>query len=301
MFQKNIRSLVLALRQMAGTPLSTLATVLLLSLSFSFLVTLYSVSKNLQELSGGHFKPVPELVVFLKNSADEKSATDVYEAVKSVSGVKHATMLSAMDAQSEFQSVTGVALSFDSFQNTGFSWTILVEPHDSVKSKEAFRLLATELRNLPSVKAVEYDSNWASVLLAVDNLSKITFWSVASLAIILCVLLVFHSCRSIVFNQLEDIKVYNQLGASLTFIRKPLIYTSILQILVGTAISVAIVASILELLKTNITQLTLHYQLSIELNKHTWMAWLVIFIIAFLLSVVIVRVMVYQYLKLNKS
>ncbi len=300
MFQKNIRALALAFRQTVNTPLSTFATVLLLSLSFSFLVVLYSVSENLQKLSG-HFKPAPELVVFLKKSTNDESATYVYESAKSVPGVKQATMLSAMDAQIEFQSVTGITLSSNSFQNTGFSWTILVEPNDGIKSSDALRLLATELRNLPSVEAVEYDSNWAVVLLTINNLSKIIFWSVAGIAIILPVLLVFHSSRSIVFSQLEDIKVCNQLGASPAFIRKPLIYTSILQTLIGTAISVAIVAGILKLLKTNIAQLALHYQINIEFDWHIWMAWLVIFIIAFLLNVVIIRFTIYQHLKLNES
>jgi cell division transport system permease protein len=247
----------LALRQLAGAPFASLLNITVIGVAFSLPTGIYMLLGNLQVFSG-QMSEAPQLSLFLELDADK--------------------------ALKQLKQGSGLTDVVDSLTQNPLPDAFIINANST--EPEALEQLRGEIQKWPKAEHVQLDSAWTKRLDALLKLGQLAVLMLTALLSFALVVVTFNTIRLQILTKRDEIEVSKLIGATSNFIRRPFLYFGAIQGVAGGVIAWLIIAIVIHLINSELTDLVqlyaidLHlYHLSFEdsislLLFSSWLGWL---------------------------
>ena len=203
-----------------------------------------------------HFKEQIALTVYLKDTAKEVEIEQLKKSLAMADYTKSTTYVSKEEAAEVHSKEIGEDfmefLGYNPLQNS-----IDVYMNADFVSSEQVDKIAEDLTAKNFVDEVVYDKPLIALLN--DNVRKISFWVLIASAVFtfIAVLLINSSIRLAVYSKRFIIKTMQMVGATKGFIRRPFIWQSVKLGLIGAALAMIGMATVLYYLNNSFRELNI--------------------------------------------
>ncbi|HEX9628067.1 MAG TPA: permease-like cell division protein FtsX [Acidiferrobacterales bacterium] len=246
-FLRHLQTLFFSLGQMARAPLATLMTVAVIGITLALPTGLYLLLDNLQRLSGGWDAGV-QISLFLKQDIGDAEAGRIAERLRAREEIESVRYVSRQAALAEFKRLSGFGEALNLLDENPLPAVLLVRPKPAHGSPQAAAALARSLGETRGVDLAQLDLEWVKRLNAMLSLARRGVILLAGLLGLAVLLIVGNTIRLAVLNRRTEIEVVKLIGGTDRFIRRPFLYSGLLQGLAGALTAWLLVALSLALL-----------------------------------------------------
>jgi cell division transport system permease protein len=259
-----MRSLRIYLRQHAqalgGTlalliraPLATVMTIAVIGITLALPTGLYLAIDNLQRLSA-HWDTGGQISLFLKLDVSDAQADKLSERVRRMRGVARVDYRSRAQALAEFKQLSGFGDALNALERNPLPAVLIVHPASGT-TPEGLQTLLKELRALDHVDSAQLDLEWVKRLHAMLAIAERGVLVLAALLGIAVLLTIGNTIRLAVLNRRDEIEVTKLMGGTNPFIRRPFLYSGLIQGALGAATAGLILSLTLLFLAAPLTAL----------------------------------------------
>jgi len=231
-FLRHLQTLFFSLGQMARAPLATLMTVAVIGITLALPTGLYLLLDNLQRLSGGWDAGV-QISLFLKQDIGDAEAGRIAERLRAREEIESVRYVSRQAALAEFKRLSGFGEALNLLDENPLPAVLLVRPKPAHGSPQAAAALARSLGETRGVDLAQLDLEWVKRLNAMLSLARRGVILLAGLLGLAVLLIVGNTIRLAVLNRRTEIEVVKLIGGTDRFIRRPFLYSGLLQGLAG--------------------------------------------------------------------
>lgn len=257
-----------ALVRLAGQPLSTALTVLVIAITLALPAGLHLGVKNAARLSGG-WESAVDFSVYLRQGLEEEQARRLAGIIESRADVEQVRFISATEALSEFKANSGFGDALDTLEENPLPHTLVVRP--AVAGNDALiGLLREDLANLPETDLVQLDTSWVQRFNAGLDLARRVILITAALLAAAVIIVIGNTIRLDIQNRRDEIVVTKLIGASAGFIRRPFLYAGLWYGLGGGLVALVLVGGSLWLTSDTVTRLAGLYDSGFRLSGLDW-------------------------------
>lgn len=259
---------VVALRRLRAQPFSSLANVLVISLSLTIPILAAAILVSAQPVVR-EIPVSPEITLFLHTDTELEQAqrladqlrTENAQAIAQVAVVNRDTALQSLNANPTWRE----ALS--ALPENPLPHAIIVTLHESEQLAEQASTLASQWRALDQVESVQLDSDWVRRLEAILRFISAGLGLLAAGVAVVVLATIFNTVRMQALSQREEIGVARLVGATEAFVRRPFLYLGAVTGLVSSGLAIALAALALVPLNAALARLGNSYgaQLSLQM------------------------------------
>ena len=228
LIQLHAQALLSSIGRLWRAPMSTLFTVAAVGTIVAIPLGLYTILINLQSIAGSWDTEI-EITLFLDISTENAESQALVTEIQKLPEVQAVEFISADSALEQFVASTGLQSVLAHLDNNPLSPAILVELANSQPSVDKIESLTVMLGEYPNVNYVQTDFQWLQRLGAMYDLLRTILVVVSTLLIAAVALLLYNSTRLHVVNRIQEIEVLDQVGGTAKFIRRPFIYSAVVQ------------------------------------------------------------------------
>lgn len=247
-----------SLGQLARTPFASLMTVAVIGIALALPSGLYVLIDNIQEVSAG-WDGSGKISLFLKQRTGDKGAQRLAEKIRTMASVATVDYVSPDQALAEFRRLSGFGDALEALTENPLPAVLIIRPTESADNPTRLEQLLNELRQLDQVDLAQLDLAWVKRLYALLQLARRGVWILALLLGLAVVLIMGNTIRLAVLNRRDEIEVIKLVGGTNAFIRRPFLYTGLLQGLAGGLAAWGLVSTVLALLRQPISELASLY------------------------------------------
>lgn len=246
--------LISVVGQLWRAPIATLLTVAVIGISLAFPAGLYLAVQNAQQLAGRWDKS-SDISLFLKPNVGEHDARALATGIQKTPGVARVEVISREAALAEFKRYSGFGDALDQLDTNPLPVVLIVRPHDDARDAASLNALVKRLENDARIDAAQLDLEWVQRLEALLAIAQRLVLILASLLAVAIVLIVGNTIRLAVLNRRDEIEVTKLIGATPRFIRRPFLYSGMIQGALGGAMAWLLVALALAFLDRPLSHL----------------------------------------------
>jgi cell division transport system permease protein len=247
-----------SLGQLVRTPFASFMTIAVIGIALALPSGLYVLIDNVQGVSAS-WDGSGKISLFLKRGAGDKGAQHLAEKIRRMTMVARVDYMSPEQALAEFRRLSGFGDTLDALGENPLPAVLIVRPTASADNPANLEQLLNELRQLDHVDLAQLDLAWVKRLYALLQLARRGVWILALLLSLAVVLIMGNTIRLAVLNRRDEIEVIKLVGGTNAFIRRPFLYTGLLQGLAGGLTAWALVSAVLTLLAQPINDLASLY------------------------------------------
>lgn len=252
----------LALRRLVGAPLASLLNITVIGVAFSLPTGGYMLLSNIQTFSG-QISGAPQLSVFLKSGTD-KTAIDKLELhLRQHPQISNFRFISKDEALKQLKQKSGLADAVNSLTQNPLPDAFIIDTKNV--SPKALEQLRAEILNLPNSEHVQLDSDWIERLNALLKLGQSAVLILTALLSFALIVVTFNTIRLQILTKRDEIEVSKLIGATSNFIRRPFLYFGAIQGVMGGAMAWLIVAIVINLINSELTNLVQLYAVDFRL------------------------------------
>lgn len=252
-----------ALRRLAATPLNTLLGALVVGIALALPAGGEMLLSNFQRLAQ-NAAGAPQISVFMAIEAGKKESAEVESRLRRHSLAAAVRLVPREETLRRFKTGEGLGEVIESLPRNPFPDAFVVVPRSD--SPEELERMRAEFAQYPRVEHVQLDSAWVKKLDAMLRLSRLAVGALAVLLGVALLAVTFNTIRLQILSRSAEAEVSRLLGASDSFIRRPLYYFGALQGMAGGAVAWIIVFAAAQLLKAPVGELAALYGLDFPFN-----------------------------------
>ena len=252
---QHLRALRDALRRLAAAPLNSLLSLLVIGVALTLPTAGWLTLDNLRKLTGDT-PGVQQISVFLALEAGKREFTDIDSRLKDVKAGSW-RFVPREEALKRLQATEGMAEIIASLPRNPLPDAFVVTPADS--QPESLERLASTVATWPKVAHVQLDSAWVKRFDALLRLGKLVVMLLGILFAGALVTITFNTIRLQILAQATEIEVAKLIGATDTFIQRPLHYFGMLQGALGGLCAALLVTAGYRLLTPPVAELARLY------------------------------------------
>jgi len=273
----------LALRRLASTPYASLLNIIVIGVAFSLPTGVYILLENLQTFSG-QTSGEPQLSLFLELDTDKAMIAKIESRLKQHPQVANFQFISKDSALKQLKQGSGLTDVVDSLTQNPLPDAFIINAKSA--APEVLEQLRAEIQKWPKAEHVQLDSAWTKRLEALLKLGQLAVLILTALLSFALVVVTFNTIRLQILTKRDEIEVSKLIGATSGFIRRPFLYFGAIQGVAGGVIAWLIIAIVIHLINSELTNLVqlyaidLHlYHLSFEdsislLLFSSWLGWI---------------------------
>ena len=204
---------------LARAPIASLMTIAVIGVTLSLPTGLYVVLDNIQRLSRG-WEGSGQISLFLKRDTGAAAAQKLADKIRllpAVAGVEYISRDAALDA----------------LEHNPLPAVLVVRPDAAHAGPGALESLAEELGRRREVELVQLDLQWVKRLRAMLGIGQRAALVLAGLLGLAVLLIVGNTARLGVLNRRDEVAVIKLVGGTDAFIRRPFLYSGLVQGLLG--------------------------------------------------------------------
>ncbi len=224
----------LALRRLIRSPFANLLGVLVMAFALSLPAALYHLINAVGSL-GHNALHEPRLTLFMATDADDAAVRAVWDALGRNSAVLEVRYISNTEALAELKANPALADVVGTLEQNPLPHTFIVRARDN--SPGALESLRKTVAGWNKVARVQMDGAWARRLAALLAFARRSTHGLAIALAVALVFIVFNTVRQQVLSARDEIEVSHLIGATSRYIRRPFLYSGLLQGLIGAALA----------------------------------------------------------------
>lgn len=225
---RRIQVLVSVLGQLWRAPLGTLLTVAVIGISLAFPAGLYLAVQNAQQLAG-RWDGSSDISLFLKSSIGENDARALAREVQKSTDIARVEIISREAALAEFKRYSGFGEALDQLGTNPLPVVLIVQPSKDARDATKLTALVKRLEADPRVDTAQLDVEWVQRLEALLAIAQRLVLILASLLAVAIVLIIGNTIRLAVLNRRDEIEITKLIGGTAPFIRRPFLYSGMIQ------------------------------------------------------------------------
>jgi cell division transport system permease protein len=271
----------LALRRLVHSPFANLLGVLVIAFALSLPAGLYRLI-NAATLLGHDALHDPRLTVFMASDADDAAVRAVWDALAVHSEVLEFRYISNTDALAELKANPALADVVGTLEHNPLPHTFIVRARDS--SPAGLESLRKMVGSWNKVERVQMDGEWARRLAALLGFFRHFTHGLAIVLAVALVFIVFNTVRQQVLSARDEIEVAHLIGATSRYIRRPFLYSGLLQGLMGAVLAFLLLQLGSYLFNKEVEPLGALFSLNFQLRPPTLEECLLLALVALALS-----------------
>jgi cell division transport system permease protein len=228
---RHVQVLLAAFGQMARAPLASLLTLTVIGITLALPSGLYVMLDNLERLSAGWNRGA-QASLYLKRTVTEAEAHKLARQIRAMSSVAGVDYISRDAALVEFRKQSGFGSVLDALDSNPLPAVLIVRLSAGDNPAVVESLMAT-LAVLPGVDLAQLDIEWLRRLAALLQLAERAVAILAALLSLAMLLIIGNTIRLAVVNRQTEIEIIQLVGGTPGFVRRPFLYTGLLQGLLG--------------------------------------------------------------------
>lgn len=223
-------------RETMSLNLASVVTVITVLFIYSMFVIIGSSSDSfLKEIT-----KTDSMRVYVK-SPTKTSVDDLIKQLQEIEGVRSISYYSQEDAFNYLKGSTANINYLDKIPPELFPAFIEVAVKDDFQEISRLREMERRIMSLSNVDVASYGEKWIQNFSDIRSAVKIFLVVLTMLLTVSVGIIIFNTIRLSLFRYREDIKIYNLVGATRTFIEIPYVICSFLEITIAYFISSAVV------------------------------------------------------------
>ncbi|ATE58614.1 permease-like cell division protein FtsX [Thauera sinica] len=231
------RAILHALRRLAGQPLGTLLSALVVGIALSLPGGGYLLLDNVASLARG-VSGTPEISLFLDKDAGAADVELIGKRLKAEPALASYRYVPRDEALRQLQR-GGLGDVLGELTSNPLPDAFVVAPRG--EDPVVFERLAAAMKEWPKVAHVQLDSVWVKRLHALLGLGRSAVTMLAGLLGFALVIVTFNTIRLQILTQRQEIEVSRLLGATDPFIRRPFYWFGSLQGVLGGLVALGTV------------------------------------------------------------
>jgi cell division transport system permease protein len=254
-YRKRGYALTQSLRQLRQRKLSSLTTLLVLGVTLALPIIIFFSAGSLQQL-GTQTVNDESLTLYLEPGTGDLEAAKLAESLLSRNNIRDTLYVSPDEALAMFKAHTDIGDAVAALDGNPLPGAIVVYPQSQQADTAAVKNLAETLGRLPLVERVQFDLRWVKRLHAMLSLLRLIGWLLAGFLTLTALLVIGNTIRLELLRRQPEIDVSRLLGASASFMRRPMLYTGALYGFLGGLIACALATLALLAIKQPVDELS---------------------------------------------
>ena len=260
---QHVRALLLTLRRLFATPLGSLLNMLVIGIALSLPAGLYVLLQNVQSLAE-QMTGAAQISVFLGTSSSQGDIDRIDQKLKQHPAIDRVEFVPRARALEQLKQTSGLSDVIGGLTQNPLPDAYIVYPKKN--DAQSLEKLRDELQKWPRLEHVQLDSAWARKLEALLGFGRMVVLILATLLGFALVAVTFNTIRLQILTRRDEIEVSRLIGATNAFIRRPFLYSGLLQGLLGGTAAWLIITVSLHLLNRSLAGLTQLYASSFTLH-----------------------------------
>jgi cell division transport system permease protein len=220
---RHVQTLIGSLGRLSQHKLATLLTVLVIGVALALPACLHLLVTNAQVATGSWGRAV-DMSVFLKRATSADEAKRVAARVRQRRDVAEVELILADAALKDFRRDSGFGPAIDALNDNPLPHTLVVRPAGEYANAASLESLASYIRELPAVEAVQLDTAWVNRLNAMLEAIRRGLILAAVVLALGVMVIVGNTIRLDIQNRRAEIEVTKLVGGSDAFVRRPFLY-----------------------------------------------------------------------------
>ena len=276
----HLRAIGHALGRLAGQPLGTLLSALVVGIALSLPGGGYLLLDNVSSLVRG-VSGTPEISVFLAAEAGEQDVAAIEQRLKAEPALASYRFVPRDEGLRQLEAA-GLGDVLGGLKSNPLPDAFVIAPRG--ENPAVFAELAARTQAWPKVAHVQLDSAWVERLHALLGLGRSAVLILAGLLGFALIIVTFNTIRLQILTQRQEIAVSRLLGATDPFIRRPFYWFGGLQGMLGGLVALGTIWLGVQALGQPVARLAETYGAVFQLSGPDWRAALAIVAFAALLG-----------------
>lgn len=276
----HLRAIGHALGRLAGQPLGTLLSALVVGIALSLPGGGYLLLDNVSSLVRG-VSGTPEISVFLDVDAGAPDVAAIEQRLKAEPGLASYRYVPRDEGLRQLEAA-GLGDVLGGLKSNPLPDAFVIAPRG--EDPAVFAGLAARMQAWPKVAHVQLDSAWVERLHALLGLGRSAVLILAGLLGFALIIVTFNTIRLQILTQRQEIAVSRLLGATDPFIRRPFYWFGGLQGMLGGLVALGTIWLGVQALGQPVARLAETYGAVFQLSGPEWRAALAIVAFAALLG-----------------
>jgi len=264
-FLRHFQTFFFSLGQLWAHPFAALMTLAVLGITLALPTGLYILIENAQRASGA-IEGTAQISVFLKKNISDASAKRFAKELETNTKIERTEFISPDMALAEFKKYSGFGDAINALKTNPLPAVIIVTPKQSASSPEALAELLADIRKDKQVDLAQLDLEWVKRLSAFLNIAQRGVWILALLLGMGVILTIGNTIRLLVTTRRAEIEITKLVGGTNAFIRRPFLYSGLIQGFLGACCAWLLVQGSLLVLAEPVSELTRLYHSDLEIT-----------------------------------
>ena len=262
----HLRALQFAFDELLRTPITNFITICVIGIAIALPLGFYVLLQNLQTVDSAWNTSAPTISLYLKSNTSQSQTDALIQTLQKNSHIKNVNYISPNQGKKSFEKNTPFSSVLQLFQHNPIPGVITVLPTAQYQSPAAINTLFSALKALPLVDVAQLDMSWVTRLYDIVAIGKEITKALSILFGFGVILIIGHTLRASLTNHIKEIQVMKLVGATRSYIRRPLLYRGILYGLLGGIFSCVLINVFLFQLQKPVSQLAQTYNTPFQLQ-----------------------------------
>jgi cell division transport system permease protein len=231
---RHLQVLFFSLGQLWRSGLSSLMTVAVIGITLALPSGLYVLLDNARHVAAG-WESGAQISLFLTPQTSAQAAQTLAEQLRHTPGVADVDYVSPQAALTEFKRYSGFGDALNALDSNPLPAVLIVHPAASHSTPAALEDLVAKLGAVQAVDIAQLDLEWIKRLHAMLLLAQRGVVLLAGLLAVAVLVIIGNTVRLAILNRRDEIEVIKLIGGTDAFIRRPFLYSGLLQGLLGAA------------------------------------------------------------------
>lgn len=268
-FKSHQRAIKLCFERLLASPIANLMTLMVITLAFFLPTALFVTLENVDNISK-HWETGTQIHLYLTEGASKTQATQLAEKLSGMKPIQHVDIIYPEQGLQDYISQTHSENSLDATHDNPLPTVLVVHPAASQANFEALDQLKNQLSKLDGIELATLDNLWIKRLDAIKNLLRQLFYGLVITLGFGIIFVIASSVRSTSQQYHPEITLFDMVGATPAYIRRPFLYTGVILGLLAGALTLALIITSVHTLTPAIQSLSRLYDLNITPSSLSW-------------------------------
>ncbi len=294
---RHLQTLVGTLGDLSRNPFSSILSISVIGIALALPGGMFAALENINKFTA-EFEHGAKISLFLSPEVSIIHAKKLQQSLAQHGDIKHIEMITPDQAMEEFKLRSGLKDALNSLADNPLPVVLLAYPEDSVaRSPEKLSDLINELGKLEPVELSQFDLEWIKRLTAFMELANRAVWVIAIILGLGVFLVIGNTIRLAIVNRQEEIRIIKLIGGTDSFVRRPFLYSGLLQGLFGGLLALLVIFLLFSFISRPASSLSSMYGISFGLDPLQLLPSLILVSSGALLGWLSARVTVGVYLR----
>ena len=237
-----------SLRYLSRARLATFLTLMVLGISLALPAVFWLFVINLKQIDVSS-EEANSLTLYLHTRVSDLRGAELAGEIRQRADILSTRYISSDEALETFRQHSALADVADTLDDNPLPGAIVAVMAQSDNDDTRIALLSDELSNLKEVEMIKYDLDWLKRLHAILALISRAVWLVGGLLLVTALLVIGNTIRLEMIRRSDEVEVSRLIGASVSQIRRPFLYSGVMYGLFGGILALLLVSLVTALLR----------------------------------------------------